>query len=99
MYKETNCTHVEDLEDPGKVLLPSGNFALIVHRVDGPGTRAPFTPLGDRPLDLGHGPATGASISESLGARITCLAHLFSSPIALRTDWLSSANRLPSNLR
>jgi hypothetical protein len=89
-------THVEDLKDPDQVLLPSRNFVLIVLGEEESEDRIPFTPLDDLPLHLCQGSAIETSVSGSLGARIA--THAFRVPIASRTDWLSSSDRLPFNL-
>ena len=87
------------MKDSDKVLLPNSNLVPIALRKDKSGNPIPFTLFVDRPLDLGHGPAIETSVSGSLGAYVSVLAHVVRSPIASRTDWLSSSNRLPFNLR
>jgi hypothetical protein len=51
-------THIENVKDPEKFLIPSGNFVLISLRENEPDNCAPFAPPIDLPLHLGHGSAT-----------------------------------------
>ena len=91
MPNRTDRTHVEDVKDSNKVLLPSRNFVFVTLRMDESGNRIPFTLLDDLPLDLGHGAAIGISVSSSISLSAQAgFAHVVRSPIASRTDWLSS---------
>ena len=94
----TNRTHVEDLKDLDKVLFPSRDLVLVILGEDESEDRVPFAPLGDPPLDLGQGPTSERSVSRSLGVDITVPAHAVKVPMAPRTDWLSSSDRLPFSL-
>jgi hypothetical protein len=96
--RRTDRTHVEDLKDPDQILLPARNLVLVVLSENESEGRAPFTPLDDLPLHLYQGPAIETSVSGSLSVPITGLAHAFRFPIASRTDWLTSSDRLPFNL-
>ena len=55
MTNRCNKTHVEDVEGPNKVLLPSRDIIFITLRMNESGGRIPFTLLDDLPLDLGQG--------------------------------------------
>ena len=94
----TKWTHVEDLKDPHKVLLPSRNLVLVVFGEDESDDRPPFTPFRDSPLNLRQGPTIEMLVSGSLDICITVLTHAVRVPIAPRTGWLSSSDRLPFNL-
>ena len=98
IHRRTNQTHVEDLKDPDQILLPSGNLVFIVLREDESEESIPFTPLDDLPLHIYQVSAIGTSVSGSPGVHIAAMAHAFRFPIASRTDWLSSSDRLPFNL-
>jgi hypothetical protein len=99
MLNRTNRTHVEDVKDPDKVLLPSSNLLLITLRENKPDDSIPFTLLDDVPLDPRQGSASEISVSGSLPERMTGPAYTVKSPIALKTDWLSPSSRLPFNFR
>ena len=100
MLNKTDRTYIEDVKNPGKVLLPRYDLVLIALRAEKSGHRIPFTPFDDFPLDLGHGPVFEvSSVSESPGVHIACLAYIVNCPIAPSTDRLSSSNRLPSTPR
>ena len=60
---KVNWTHVEDLRDPDKVLLPGCDLALIVLDEDESGDCTPFPQLCDPPSDLGQGPMIVTSVS------------------------------------
>ena len=98
ILNRTNSTHIEDLKHPHKVLLPTRDLVLIVLRKDESKGRPPFTPLADPPLDIGQGPTIETSVSKLPSVHINALAHAVKVPIAPRTDWLSSSDRLPFNL-
>ena len=83
MRNRTNRTHVEDLKDLNNVPSPSDNTALLEFFTEWSGglewfVFVPgdefhlivFTPPGNRLLDLNHGSAVGASVSELLGVHI-----------------------------
>jgi hypothetical protein len=91
-----NGTHIENLKDPDQVLPPSRNLVLVVLGEEESKNCIPFTPLDDLPLHLCKGSAIEKSVSVSLSVYIT--AHPFRVPIAFRTGWLSSSDRLPFNL-
>jgi hypothetical protein len=97
----TNRTHIEDVKDPDKILLPGSNLILIALHEDESGECIPFTPLFNLPLHLGHGPAIWTLVSRFISLRVYVagLAHVVNSPIASRTAWVSSSNCLPFNLR
>ena len=99
MPNGANRTYVENVKDSGEVLLPTGNLVLVALREDESGYRIPFPLFYDLALDPSHGPAIEESASGSLGIRATGVAHVVRTPIASRTDWLSSSVRLPFNLR
>jgi hypothetical protein len=99
MSDRTNRTHVEDVEDPHKVLLPSRDLLLVALREDESHHCISFPLLDDLPLHPRHGSAIQPLVSGSLAVRMTGMAHPFRSPIASRMDWLSPSNRLPFNLR
>ena len=90
---------MEDLKDPGKVLLPTSDLVPVTFREDESGHRIPFTLLDDLPPDPGHGAAIDTSVSGSLGMHVAGVAYVVRTPIASRTDWLSSSGCLPFNLR
>jgi hypothetical protein len=48
----TDQTHVEDVKDPEKFLIPSKNLVLITLREDEPEDYAPFAPFINLPLHL-----------------------------------------------
>jgi hypothetical protein len=89
------------VKDPDEVLVPSSDLVLIALREDESGECIPFTPLDDLFLDLGHGSAVTGSVSglKSPSVRNIGLAYVVRSPIASKTVWVSSSNRLPFNLR
>jgi hypothetical protein len=60
-------THIEDMKDLDKVLLPSSNLILITLREDEPGECIPFTLLHDLPLDPCQGSAIQTFVSGSFG--------------------------------
>ena len=89
MPERANRTHIENVKDPEKILLPSSDLSLITLGENESMYRVPFTMLDDLTLDLGQG-----SASENIGkyinlCAVTGLAHVVSSAIASRTDWLS----------
>ena len=98
IHRRINRTHVEDLEDPDQVLLPSRNLVFVVLGEDESEDSTPFTPLDDLPLHFYQVSAIGSLVSGPLSVRVAVLAHAFRFPIALRTGWLSSSDRLPFNL-
>jgi hypothetical protein len=51
MLYRANRTHVEDVKDPDKVLLPSRDLLLVAFREDESRHCIPFTPLDDLLLD------------------------------------------------
>ena len=59
MPKTTNRTHVENVKDPDKILIPSSNFVLIGFGEGESTYRIPFTMLDDLLLDLGQSSAIG----------------------------------------
>jgi hypothetical protein len=69
--KGTDRTHIEDLKDPHKVLLPTTNLILVVLGEDESKYCTPFTPLDDLLLHLYQGSAIETSVSRSLGVHIT----------------------------
>jgi hypothetical protein len=85
------------MKDSDEVLLPTRNLVLIRFGEDESVEPVPFTLFHHLPLDLGHGSEIKSPVSSSLDVRITSLAHVFSIPIASRTDWLSWSNRFPCN--
>ena len=66
----TKRTHVEDVKDPDKVLLPRSNFILVTFGEDESVDRIPFTLFDDLPLDLDQ-----SSAIEDVGKRIAVRAH------------------------
>ena len=64
------------MEDPNKVVPPSGDLVLIDLRVKDSGGHISLFLLDDFPLDIGYGSAKGASISGSLGVHIVGMAHV-----------------------
>ena len=68
--KEADWTHVEDVKDPDKVLLPSRDLVLIDFGEHEPVDRTPFTLLDDLPLDLGQ-----SSVVENVSQWVTLGAH------------------------
>ena len=57
MPNRTKQTHVEDVKDSDKVLLPSCNLLLVAFRKDESGHHIPFTLLDDFLLDPGQSSA------------------------------------------
>ena len=55
MTNRCNKTHVEDVEDPKEVLLPSHNLVFITLGMEESGGHVPFTLLDNLPLDLAQG--------------------------------------------
>ena len=94
----TKWTHVEDLKDPHKVLLPGRDLVLIIFGEDESDDRPPFTPFRDPPLNLRQGPTMEMLVSESLGLCIAVPTHAVRVSIAPRTGWLSSSDCLPFSL-
>jgi hypothetical protein len=94
----TNRTHVEHLKHPNKVLLPTRNLFFVVFSEDELENSTPFTPLGDPLPDLSQSSMIESSVTGSLGVYIAVLSHAVRVPIAPRTSWLSSSDRLPFNL-
>ena len=94
-----DCTHVKDVKDPDKILLPSRNLLLIALREDESGYYIPLALLDDLLLDPGQSSAIEMPVSGSLAVRIASVAHAVRSPIASRIDWLSLSDRFPFNLR
>lgn len=90
-------THIKDVKNPDKVLLPTGNLVLVTLREDKSGDCISLTLPDDLTLDLGHGSAIRISMDHQ--AHTICPAHVVRSPIAPRTHWLSPSNPLPFNLR
>ena len=74
------------MEDPDKILPPSGDFVLVALHAGEPGNYVPFTLFDHLPLDLGQGSAIEAPVSGSLGLRFIGMAHVVNSPIASMTD-------------
>ena len=56
MPSSTDGTYVEDVKDPLKVLLPSGNRIFVVLCVEYLRGRVSFTQFDDLLLDPDHGP-------------------------------------------
>ena len=67
--KQDNRTHVEDVKELDKVLLPSGDFVLISLRENESDEWVSFTLFDHLPLDLCHGSAIETSVSGPLGVR------------------------------
>ena len=70
MPARTDQTHVEDVKDLHKILLPSSNLVLITFGKDESVDRIPFTLLDNIPLDLGQ-----SSAIENVNKWITLHAH------------------------
>ena len=98
MRNRTDYTHVEDLENLDKVTSPSSNSILTSLHTQEQRGHVPFALL-NLLLDPDHNSAIPTFVSESLSVRAGCLAHLFSSSIAVSTYRLSSSNCLPFNPR
>ena len=64
ILQRTDCTHVEDVKDSDKILLPSRNLLLITLREYESEHRTPFTLLDDLPLDTRQCSAIETSASE-----------------------------------
>jgi hypothetical protein len=73
MFKKAQRTHVKDVEDPDKVLIPGGNLVPIALREDEPEYCAPFTLFRDLPLDPCQGSAIQTLVSGSLCMRSVSL--------------------------
>ena len=70
MPNGTDQTHVKDVKNPDKVLVPSSNLVLVAFGEDESVNGIPFTPLDDLPLDLGQSSAIeNVSSWVTLGAR------------------------------
>ena len=89
MANRTNRTYVENVKDPNKVLLPGNDFVLVAFGEDESVERVPFTLLDDLPLDFGQSTVIETKVSRVFRVKIIGLAHIVSSPIESRTDWLS----------
>jgi hypothetical protein len=87
------------MKDPNEFLLPSHDLVLIALRKNESGDYIPFTLLDNLPPHLSYGSIFGTPVSRSLGAHISGLAHVVKSPIASRTEWFSSSDCFPFNLR
>ena len=94
-----DCTHVKDMKDPDKVLLPSRNLLLVAPREDKSGHSIPLALSDDLLLYPGQSSAIETLVSRSLAGPIASVAHEVSSPIASRMDWLSLSDRFPFNPR
>ena len=70
IFRRTILTHVENLKDPGKVLLPNGNLVLIALGEDESKGCISFTLLGHPPLDAHQSSAIERSISRWFDTRI-----------------------------
>ena len=92
-------THVKDLEDSGKLLLPTNNRFFVILRVKDPRKHISFALLGDLLLDRGNGSATENLVSALLSVDIPGSPHPVKFPIAARTDELSSSSCRPFNPR
>ena len=99
MPSRTDYTHVEDVKDPDKVLLPSRDLLLVALREYESGHYTALALLDDFFLDPGQSSEIEMSVSRSLAVRTTDLTHEVRSPIASRMDWLSLSARFPFNLR
>jgi hypothetical protein len=66
-------THIEDVKDPDKVLLPSRNLVLIALREDESEYCMSFALLRDLPLDPRQGSAVQTLVNGSLGVRSASL--------------------------
>lgn len=95
----TDCTHVEDMEDPIEVLLPTSDRIFVAPCAENSRDRASFTLFDDIPLNLSHSSAMETLVSGLLSMQIADRTDVVSCPIAPRTDWLSSSNCLPFNPR
>ena len=62
MPNRTDWTHVEEVKDPVKILLPSANLVLIALCKDQSGDSTPFTLLDDLLPDFIHGSAIEISV-------------------------------------
>jgi hypothetical protein len=56
----TDLTHIEDVKDPDKFLIPNDNLVLIALREDESEECPSFAMLIDLPLHLGHGSTIGS---------------------------------------
>ena len=79
-------THIENMKDPGEVLLPSGDCIFIGFCVKEARGEIPFTLLGDLLLDLGHSSTIENLVRESPDVRIAWLTHAVNCFIASSTD-------------
>lgn len=82
-------THIDDMKNSVEVRPPNDDGLFIVLRVELPRDPVPLTPFGDVPLDVGHSPVVGSTVSESLIRSIAGWTHIVNCPIASNTDWLS----------
>ena len=79
---EDDGTHVEDMKDPVEVQLPGGNFFLVVLCVEVSRNHAPFTLVGDLPLDLRNSPEIGLRLSPMGCSKCTALVYKLTSSAA-----------------
>ena len=99
MLNRTNYTHIKDVKNPDKVLLPSRDLLLVALREDESGHYTALALLDDFLLDPGQSSEIEMLVSRSPVVRTTDLTHEVRSPIASRIDWLSLSARFPFNLR
>jgi hypothetical protein len=68
--RQTDRTHIEDVKNPEKVLLPSRNLILIALGEDESMESIPFALLDDLSLDSGHRSVIEVSVSGILGVGV-----------------------------
>ena len=91
---------MEDLKDPGEVLLPTGNHTPTILAVEESGAHVQFTLLANSLLpNRRQSSEIGTLVSETLGVRVPAPTHVVNCWIASSINGLSSSCCLPSNPR
>jgi len=73
-HHSNDRTHIEDLKNILEALPPASDCLFIFLRTEMPTDHAPFTPLGELPLDIRHSPAIESITTNS--SRYTSLVQL-----------------------
>ena len=86
-------TYFEDAENLIEVQPPASDRLLLFLWTEGPRDSAPFTLFHNVSLDIVHNPVIGIFVNRAYRMRVTGSAHVVSSSIASRPDWLRQSSR------
>lgn len=74
------------MNDSDEILLPSGDYILVILRIQESRARRSFAPTDDTPIDPVDSSSVGTFVRETLGAHIAGPTHVVNFSIAMSTD-------------